>query len=207
MVLDLVDSRRDCDVGKKLLKVSLAILFIPSFVSLQNDGGKSVERDTYVRNPDRLSLPRSQQLLQRLPRVNMRMPVKNIPLPIRQRRKPIMVPLGIHRHGPMNHDQIEIIQPQALQALVHSFLHPLRRRLVRAPHFGRDEDVRALHAGREGLSESFAYGVFVGVAVGAVDGFVAVLEGVGDGCFYFVAFALPGSWFGGVPQMGAGLDA
>ena len=47
VVLDLVDSRRDCDVGKKLLKISLAILSIPSLLVFRTMGKKG--RKGYIR--------------------------------------------------------------------------------------------------------------------------------------------------------------
>lgn len=86
--------------------------------------------------------------------------------------------------------QVDIIQPQALQALVQALFHP---RVIRRPHLGHDKDVFAPDAGGEGLLEALPDLVLVGVAVGPVNELVSVLQREGDGRGDGAGVRLPGS--------------
>lgn len=103
-----------------------------------------------------------------------------------------MVALGIIRDGPVDQVQIDIIQPEILQALIQRLLDLC---VVRVPELAGDEDVLALADARgEGLCEAGADFGFVAVAVRAVDVAVAGLEGGFDGGFGDAGGGLPGSW-------------
>lgn len=87
--------------------------------------------------------------------------------------------------------QINIVQPQALQALIQRLRNTS---VVRRPHFCHDKDILALYARCESLLEALAHLVLVAVAVGAVDELVAVLEGVRNRGFDLASLRLPCSY-------------
>lgn len=98
--------------------------------------------------------------------------------------------IGVHEDRPVDEDKIDIVQPKGLETLVQALLDAAH---VGGPDLGDDEDVLALDAGVKGLLEALADLVLVGVAVGAIDELVAVLEGKGHGRLDLTGGRLPGS--------------
>lgn len=90
-----------------------------------------------------------------------------------------------------NQEQVDVFQPQALQALLQALGHT---RVVRRPHLGHYKHVLALHARGKGLLEPLPDFAFIAVAVRAVDELVPVLEGVRDGGLDLTWLGLPGSF-------------
>lgn len=89
-----------------------------------------------------------------------------------------------------NEVHVNIVQSQALQALVKALLNA---GVVSSPDLGHDEDVLALHTGSEGLLETLANLVLIAVAIGTVDELVVVLQGKGDGVGDLTRLGLPSS--------------
>jgi hypothetical protein len=58
--------------------------------------------------------------------------------------------------------EVDIVEAQALQALLESFLHS---RMVSAPELGGDEDVFSLDPARKGFLQALSHLVFVAVAI------------------------------------------
>ena len=88
--------------------------------------------------------------------------------------------------------QVDIVQPQVLQALVQPRLDA---RVVRRPHLGHHKQVLALDdAGAERLLDALPDLVLVTVAVGAVDEAVPRLDGVGDRGLDLARGGLPCPW-------------
>lgn len=88
-------------------------------------------------------------------------------------------------------EEINVVQPQALQALLQ---RQLETGVVRRPRLGHDDDILSLDARRKRLLETLADLVLVAIAVGAVDEAVAALEGVGDGLLDLTGIGFPGAW-------------
>lgn len=84
--------------------------------------------------------------------------------------------------------QVDVIQPQALQALVQTLLHSS---VVRCPHLCHNKHILALHARRESLLEALANLILVGIAVSAVDELVSVLERIGNSRLNLTGLGLP----------------
>lgn len=168
VVLNLVHRRHDLRLRQQLLQIPLGV----------------------VTHPDRLGLARLDQLLQLLPRINMVILLDDIPRPIRQHGELVVVALGVHEQGPVQQVQVDVVEPQRLEALVEALLHA---RVVRRPHLGHDEDVLALDARVEGGLQPLADLILITVTVRAVDELVACLERYFDARGDFALAGLPGA--------------
>lgn len=108
-----------------------------------------------------------------------------------QQTKPNPPNTHTHADETYHQEEIDIIQPQLLQALLQPQLDARR---VRRPHLGHDEDVLALDARGEGLGQPLPDLLLVGVAVRAVDQLVPGLERVRDGLPDLARLGLPCAW-------------
>jgi hypothetical protein len=72
-----------------------------------------------------------------------------------------------------NEEQVDIVQPQALQTLLQAQCHTGG---IRRPHFAGDKHFLPLDAGVKGLLQALADLVLIAVAIGAVDELVPVLK-------------------------------
>lgn len=84
--------------------------------------------------------------------------------------------------------QVDVIQPKALQALIQTLLNSS---VVRCPHLCHNKHILALHTCRESLLEALANLVLVGIAVSAVDELVSVLERIRNGRLNLTGLGLP----------------
>ena len=133
-------------------------------------------RDAKVRDTNVLHLARLRQLLHLLPRVDV-VPALMVLLQV----------LGRRAARPVNQVQINIVQPQALQARVDALRHALVPRVV---ELGGDPDLGARDAR---VADGGADLGLVAVGEGGVDVAVAGLEGGEDGVVDLVGGGLPGA--------------
>lgn len=112
--------------------------------------------------------------------------------------------IRIHSQRPVHQVQIDIIQPQFLEAEIQRLLHP---GVVRTPQLRRHEHILPLDfTGGEGLLESLTNLLFVLVAGGGVDVSVAHGNGVADGLLDLSVGGLPCSCVSTLLALSSGMN-
>lgn len=149
------------------------------------------QEETYVRDTNSLDLASLDKGFHLPPSLAVVPALDDISRAVGLLGESVVVALGVHEQGPVDEVQVDVVEAQGLQALLETLGDA---GVVSSPDLADDEDVLALGgAAGEGLLETLADLVLVGVAVGAVDELVAVLEGVGDGGLDLAGLTLPGA--------------
>lgn len=169
MVLDLVDGGHDLGLGEELLEVDLGV----------------------VGHANGLGLARLDERLHLLPGGDVVVVPGDVALAVGQLGEAVVVAVRVHADGPVDEEQVDVLEPEALERLVEP---ELGAGAVCVPQLGGDENVLALDVtGVDGVLDALADLVLVAVAVGSVDQPVPYLERIGDGVGDLTGTGLPGA--------------
>jgi hypothetical protein len=105
-------------------------------------------------------------------------------------REFVVIALRVGENGPVDQEHVNVLQTQALQALLQC---QFQAGVIRCPRLGHDHDILALDARREGLLQTLANLILVAIAVSAIDESIARFESVNDGFLDFARLGFPGA--------------
>lgn len=169
VVLDLVDSGHDLGLGEELLEIDLGV----------------------IGHANSLSLARLDERLHLLPGGDVVVVPGHVALAVGQLGEAVVVAVRVHADGPVDEEQVDVLESEALERLVEP---ELDASAVCVPQLGDDENILALDvAGVDGVLDALADLVLVTVAVGSVDQPVPDLERVSDGVGDLTGAGLPGA--------------